>query len=145
MSLDGRIATTQGDSRWISSAESRRHAHAMRHRYDAIVVGVNTILADDPQLTTRLEDKPRARNPLRVVLDRHLRTPPDAAVLPAVIFCDQGADLGRRQALEAAGAEVLANGTEAGAVLDQLGARGTLSVLIEGDRGRLIQRWNLVP
>ncbi|HEX6488541.1 MAG TPA: bifunctional diaminohydroxyphosphoribosylaminopyrimidine deaminase/5-amino-6-(5-phosphoribosylamino)uracil reductase RibD [Candidatus Dormibacteraeota bacterium] len=132
MSLDGRTTTASGDSRWISGPEAREHAHTLRHAHDAILVGVNTVLADDPRLTTRLENKSHARNPARVVLDRSLRTPPAAAVLPATIFCEPEPDVGRRQALENAGAEVLAVGTAPEIVLDTLGSRGILSLLVEG-------------
>lgn len=132
MSLDGRMATDAGRSHWISGPRSRAHAHSLRHRHDAILVGVNTVLADDPRLTTRLEGRPDARSPVRVVLDRKLRTPPTAAVLPAILFCDPGADDARQQALEAAGAEVVRLGTDPATVLDRLGGQGILSVLVEG-------------
>lgn len=132
MSLDGRVATAAGESRWITGAEARRHVHQQRHRHDAILVGVNTVLADDPRLTTRLEEKPDARSPLRVILDRGLRTPPTAAALPALVFTSSDAPAEPRRALEAAGAEVLPLGTDPGAVLDELGRRGILSLLVEG-------------
>ncbi|MBX3395499.1 MAG: bifunctional diaminohydroxyphosphoribosylaminopyrimidine deaminase/5-amino-6-(5-phosphoribosylamino)uracil reductase RibD [Phycisphaerae bacterium] len=78
-SIDGRIATRTGDSKWITSLESRRRAHALRARVDAIVVGIGTILADDPELTARFV-KPR-RIATRVVIDRYARTPLNARVV----------------------------------------------------------------
>jgi diaminohydroxyphosphoribosylaminopyrimidine deaminase/5-amino-6-(5-phosphoribosylamino)uracil reductase len=77
-SLDGRIATAGGDSRWISTDRSRALVQQMRRRAEAILVGVGTVLADDPRLTCRI---PGARPPLRVVLDPELRTPADAKVV----------------------------------------------------------------
>ncbi len=132
MSLDGKIATSIGESRWISGEESRRHAHLLRHRHDAILVGVNTVLEDDPQLTSRLEDLRDPRQPLRVVADSMLRTPPDAKVLPALIVAAEEAPDDRREALEQAGAEVVRSGTAPEPLLDLLGSRGVLSLLVEG-------------
>ncbi len=78
MTLDGNIATITGDSRWISCEESRRHAHRMRASNDAIMVGVDTIIIDNPQLTVR---HVRGSNPLRVIVDTHLRTPESVGVI----------------------------------------------------------------
>lgn len=78
MTLDGKIACATGDSRWVSGAISRKLVHELRDEVDAIMVGVGTVLADNPELTTRLPDKNDSRDPVRVILDSHLRTPPDA-------------------------------------------------------------------
>ncbi len=81
MSLDGKIATVQGDSRWISGEEARQHGHRLRATVDAIGVGSGTVLADNPALTTRVDGVPAARHPLRIVLDARGRTPLHARVL----------------------------------------------------------------
>jgi diaminohydroxyphosphoribosylaminopyrimidine deaminase / 5-amino-6-(5-phosphoribosylamino)uracil reductase len=126
MGLDGHTTTGPGEDRWITREQARAHAHELRRLHDAILVGVNTVLTDDPLLTTRLPDRPDARSPLRVVLDRRLRTPAGARVLPALVFTDPGAG----GALERA--EVVRSGTDPETVLDELGRRGIISVLIEG-------------
>ena len=126
MGLDGRTVTAPGEERWITSGEARAHAHELRRRHDAILVGVNTVLADDPQLTTRIGGLPNARSPLRVVLDRRLRTPPAAKVLPALVFTSPGVTA------QIEGAEIVAAGTDPETVLDELGRRGILSLLVEG-------------
>ena len=77
--LDGRLATQNGNSKWITSESSRQNVHTLRHTHDAILVGVNTILHDNPFLTTRLPHG--GKNPKRIILDRHLRTPKTANVL----------------------------------------------------------------
>ena len=80
MTLDGKTATAAGESKWITGPQARRHAHHLRSQADAIMVGVNTVLADDPQLTAR-PGHPIARQPLRVIMDSGLRTPPTAKVV----------------------------------------------------------------
>jgi diaminohydroxyphosphoribosylaminopyrimidine deaminase/5-amino-6-(5-phosphoribosylamino)uracil reductase len=79
MTLDGQLATRSGDSRWVSSTESRQRVHQLRDQVDVIMVGVQTILADDPQLTTRLGQG--GRDPLRVVVDSQLRIPLESRIL----------------------------------------------------------------
>lgn len=134
MSLDGKIATVGGESRWISSLEARKAALALREEHDAILVGVGTVLADNPRLNRR---SGRASGPIvRVILDRRLRTPPAAwmfaCVGPVVIFTESD-DEDRRAALAAAGAEVIRLPVvEPQAVLAALFGRGVRSVLVEG-------------
>jgi diaminohydroxyphosphoribosylaminopyrimidine deaminase/5-amino-6-(5-phosphoribosylamino)uracil reductase len=79
ISLDGKTATITGDSKWITGEESRRDVHQYRHQHDAILVGVNTVIKDNPSLTTRM--KSGGKNPIRLILDTHLRTPKDAYVI----------------------------------------------------------------
>ncbi len=136
-SLDGRIATGSGDSHWISSSASRTVVQAMRNRSDAVLVGVGTVLADDPRLTCRSRG---GRNPLRVVLDGRLRTPAQARVVSGrgrlLLVARPGGSRLRRRRLEASGVEVIEIGAK-GAQLwprlaRELGDRGLHSVLVEG-------------
>lgn len=134
MSLDGRIATSTGQSQWISSPQARQWALALREEHDAILVGSGTLLADDPRLDRRLGLAPGPN--LRVVLDRRLRTPPEARLLtiegPAVIYT-QSTDPERIEALRARGAEVVhLPAVEPGAVLADLYGRSVQSLLVEG-------------
>src|SRR5699024_9524207 len=92
-SLDGKLATYTGEIQWITEEEARFDVHRERHVHDAILVGVQTVIADDPSLTTRLPSG--GKNPLRVVLDTNLRTPMDAKLVrdgegPTVIFVGTG-------------------------------------------------------
>ncbi|KGX93812.1 5-amino-6-(5-phosphoribosylamino)uracil reductase [Pontibacillus halophilus JSM 076056 = DSM 19796] len=79
MSMDGKIATATGESQWITSEEARLDVHRYRHKHDAILVGVNTVLSDNPSLTTRLPGG--GKHPIRVVLDTHLRTPLSSSLI----------------------------------------------------------------
>jgi diaminohydroxyphosphoribosylaminopyrimidine deaminase / 5-amino-6-(5-phosphoribosylamino)uracil reductase len=143
MTLDGRIATRSGHSRWVSGPESRQDVHIRRDRCDAILVGIGTLLADDPQLTTRLPDELSgyggAHHPLRVVLDRQARTPVNARMLApetpgdTLIFTSEQAPEERVDALRQAGAEVaLLDEVTPQKLLQHLGERGINDLLIEG-------------
>lgn len=131
MSLDGKIATRTGESRWITSEEARLHGHRLRHIHDAIVVGVNTVISDDPELTARLEGD-NVRQPLRVILDSQLRTRMSAkAVGPNTLIATTRA--GRMGAAEVLRLSAADDGRVAlEPLLDELGKRGILSVLVEG-------------
>lgn len=143
ISIDGRIATSTGHSGWITNTRSRLAVHRLRDRVDAILVGVGTVLADDPSLTTRLPGG-RGRDPLRVVLDTHLRMRPDAQLLRqesaarAMVFCGPRPDAGKRRALEKAGAVIRPTAVHKSGLLDleqilrQLGGDDVTSVLVEG-------------
>ena len=137
-SLDGKIATSAGDSRWITGVEARRCVHQLRRTSDAIMVGVNTVLRDDPQLTARDErEEPLHRQPLRVILDSQGRTPPDARLLrePGRTLV---ATTGPVAHVAGPGVEVLPippdrlTRVEPRALLDELGNRGIVSLLVEG-------------
>jgi diaminohydroxyphosphoribosylaminopyrimidine deaminase / 5-amino-6-(5-phosphoribosylamino)uracil reductase len=149
---DGRERERTGEARWITGEEARARAHRMRAEHDAVLVGVDTVISDDPRLTVRLPDEaaPRARAPLRVVLDSRLRTPTNAALLrstrkdaPVLIVAVEpsGRDRGvltRQRKLEAAGANVIfVAGDRDGHVslpslLRLLAAREIQSLLVEG-------------
>ncbi|MFQ5860815.1 MAG: bifunctional diaminohydroxyphosphoribosylaminopyrimidine deaminase/5-amino-6-(5-phosphoribosylamino)uracil reductase RibD [Dehalococcoidia bacterium] len=142
MSLDGKIATATGDSRWISSEAARRYTHRLRRRADAVLVGVNTMLRDDPRLTARdSQDRPLPHQPLRVVVDSGGRMPPTAGLLrqpSTTLVATARPDLGSVAALEAAGAQVvpLPEGergrVDLASLLRLLGQREVVSVVAEG-------------
>jgi len=156
VSLDGKIAATSGDSRWVSGPESRRWAHRQRTVVDAIMVGVRTVLIDNPELTARPEPGEGARNsdgeprqPLRIVADSRGRTPPSARAFhgPAgtlIATTDASTEAWRRE-MRDAGAEVLVlpaseGRVDLGALLRHLGGRDVLSLLVEGG-GELLGRF----
>ncbi len=141
MSLDGRVASPTGDSRWISSVESRELVHRWRQECDAVAVGIGTALADDPLLTARLDDS--ASQPARVVFDSGARLPLSSALVnsvdeaPLIVICAPEAASPRRDGLERAGAEVIVapgrtNGARLAAALDELGRREIQDLLVEG-------------
>lgn len=140
--LDGRIATRTGHSRWITAEPARRAVHRLRDRLDAILVGAGTVRTDDPHLTCRV---PRGRDPIRVVLSASLDLPIDAKLFgppgmpgwpTAIVVTTQRAPARRMRALEARGAEVMrvrgGGRVEVGALLEALAGRGITSILVEG-------------
>ncbi len=137
VTLDGRLAARGGDARWVSGELSRLEAHRMRNMSDAILVGANTVRLDDPALTTRLPSQ-NGHDPKRVILDGRLTVPPDARALPgALVVCTRDADAARERRLTKRGAEVLRlpgrrDRVELGALLDELGRRELLTLLVEG-------------
>ncbi len=141
-SVDGKIATRTKDARWITGPAARGWVHRLRHQVDAILVGVGTVLADDPQLTTRLP-RGRGRDPIRIILDSQLRLPLTAQVLhlesaaPTWIACTAAAPPEKIAALRDLGAECLVLPDRRGkvdleALLHLLGQRRVLSLLVEG-------------
>jgi diaminohydroxyphosphoribosylaminopyrimidine deaminase / 5-amino-6-(5-phosphoribosylamino)uracil reductase len=142
MTLDGRIADRYGESKWITGDGARAAAHRLRSESDAIVVGVGTVLRDDPALTVRLE-RPWPREPYRVVLDTRARTPVTARLIAAgtksraLVVTGEDADPARIAALTAAGATVVPVGSREGrvdarAALAALAEREVRAVLVEG-------------
>ncbi len=140
MSLDGKIATRSGDSRWITSEAARAHVHELRGRMDAIVVGIGTVLADDPLLTAR---PPGPRVATRVILDSQLRIPLESQLVRTIreakvlIVYLSGAHFAKRQALEHAGCECLelpglGQRPSVAALLEDLGKRRFTNILVEG-------------
>lgn len=139
MSLDGKIATARGESKWITGERARAYGRRLRSHHDAVLVGVGTVLADDPELTVRIGRRP---SPLRIVLDSRGRTPPTARLLsaderPPVVAVTRLAPAARRKRLERAGAEVWVlpsskGGVSLRALMKRLGDLGVQSVLVEG-------------
>lgn len=140
--LDGRTATSGGDSKWITGPAARRAGHQLRAEADALITGVGTVLADDPQLTVRDATRRQGvRGPLRVIVDSQLRTPSGARLLtepgPKVLIATTSQDEARAEALLRAGAEIVplaadASGrVELGALLQVLGARGIVRAVSE--------------
>ena len=143
MTLDGNIATITGDSRWISCEESRKYVHRMRSRMDAVMVGVDTVISDNPQLTVR---HVRGKNPLRVIVDTRLRTPKSVNILNAelssgTIIATTESDPRVHLRYTRRGASILVCDDYYGRVsmkdlLLKLGAMGVQTILFEGG-GRL--------
>ena len=143
MTLDGRVATRDGVSKWITSAEARNAGHILRNRCDAIAVGVGTVLADDPSLTCRVDG---GRDPIRIVFDSHYRTPPNARVVKLVeegsaetwlIGCQSEAGDRQAQELAARGVKIIGVAEKDGrlslpAAMDALGQQDIVSLLVEG-------------
>ena len=132
-SLDGRIGTSSGESQWITGPEARLQGHRLRGESDAVLVGVETVLADDPRLTVRLPEGETARDPLRVVLDSRLRTPSFARLAKTgtlIVTTREPQAIGEAEVVQVAG-DPQGRPTIA-AVLDLLAERGVKSLMIEG-------------
>ena len=146
MTLDGRMGTRMGDSKWISSEESRSIVHSLRGRMDAVIVGIGTVLADDPLLTARPAGP---RTATRVILDRAARLPADSSLVqsvdeaPILVVVGEEAPTDRTERLSGAGVEILRLPTETGSgvpidvLLRELGRRQMTNVLVEGG-GRVL-------
>ncbi len=143
-SLDGRIATARGESRWISSPGARAHVHRLRAETDAVLVGSGTALADDPALTARRGARVVQR-PVRVLVDSRLRVPPRAKLFASdgaarFVVCAAGAPAARRRAIAATGARLLPIRPRRGKVslhgaLEALASAGLGTILVEGGGG----------
>ncbi len=141
-SLDGRIATASGESRWITGEAARAEVQKMRASHDAVMIGAGTARADDPSLLARTEPPPE-KQPMRVVVTNRLDIPLEGKLYaglqqsPLIVFGRERAGPARAAILEAMGVQVedapsLGEGVDLGAVLSRLGALGVKSVLVEG-------------
>lgn len=142
MTLDGKIATSTGDSKWITEEISRKYVHELRHRVAGIMVGIGTVLADDPMLTTRLDDK-ASKDPTRIIIDSSGRIPLEAKVLnlksdaKTIIATTEKAEKAKIRALEKKGAEVIItpikdNGVDLSFLMKAIGEKKIDSILLEG-------------
>jgi len=137
--LDGKLATRNGDSKWISGEASRRFVHKLRDQVDGVLVGIGTILKDDPQLTARIKG---GRNPCRIVLDSRLKIPEEAKVIgtspsKAIIATTEFAPKDKIEKLEKRGVQILILDSQEGKInlkscLSKLGEIGMMSLLVEG-------------
>jgi diaminohydroxyphosphoribosylaminopyrimidine deaminase/5-amino-6-(5-phosphoribosylamino)uracil reductase len=165
-SLDGRIATRGGESQWITGPEARACGHALRARHDAVLTGIGTVLADDPELTCRLPGM-AARSPVRVVVDSRLKLPADCKLvagaqdIPTWVIVVAGVERDRGNALTDRGVEVIEvaadedDEVDLAAAAEAMAARGLTRVLVEGGgvltaalfRARLVDRvaWFRAP
>jgi diaminohydroxyphosphoribosylaminopyrimidine deaminase/5-amino-6-(5-phosphoribosylamino)uracil reductase len=146
MTLDGKIATATGESRWITGVQARRHVHRLRREADAILIGLGTVLRDAPSLTARLSDQPlrlASRQPLRIILDSRLRLPLTAQVvrtarhIPTLVATTASAPRRKRTALAAKNVEVVLlpareGGVSLRALLSYLARRSVNGMLVEG-------------
>jgi 3,4-dihydroxy 2-butanone 4-phosphate synthase/GTP cyclohydrolase II len=139
-SLDGCLTTARGQPTALSGAQAMTFTHRLRAAHEAILVGIGTILADNPRLTVRLAE---GRSPQPVVLDTHLRFPPNANLAAPWLFCGPQADPRRRAEMESRGARVFAvpvnaeNRLELGSVLRTLAEQGITSLMVEGGAGAI--------
>jgi riboflavin-specific deaminase-like protein len=133
--LDGRLATVTGDSQWIGGEQALQYAHELRRDNQGILVGIGTVLKDNPRLTCRL---PEGRNPIRVVLDTHLRIPLESALVtgtseaPTWVVCGPNAESAKVKRLVEAGVRVALGGTDPDNVVRWLTSEGIESLFVEG-------------
>ncbi len=144
--LDGRIATRTGDSKWVTGEESRKYGHRLRHAVDAIMIGINTVKKDNPSLTTRLTNRIenfKGLDPTRVILDTHLRISEKAKLLQldsdsdTIIVTGHSVSGDKKTGIENQGARIIESPLKDGLIdldrlMDRLGALGITSLLIEG-------------
>ncbi|QOR65331.1 bifunctional diaminohydroxyphosphoribosylaminopyrimidine deaminase/5-amino-6-(5-phosphoribosylamino)uracil reductase RibD [Cytobacillus suaedae] len=138
ISLDGKIATSTGESKWITGESARLDVHKLRHQHDAILVGVGTVIADNPSLTTRLPNG--GKNPIRVILDTYLRTPIDAQIVTdgeaeTIIIVSNQVEDKKKDLYQAKGVKILSLETKNIVIHDVLTLLSTLgitSVFVEG-------------
>ncbi|MFP4032599.1 MAG: bifunctional diaminohydroxyphosphoribosylaminopyrimidine deaminase/5-amino-6-(5-phosphoribosylamino)uracil reductase RibD [Desulfococcaceae bacterium] len=141
--LDGRIATRTRDSRWVTGPAARSHVHEMRHGLDGIMVGIGTVISDNPRLTTRRADGQKGLDPVRIILDTKLSIPEDAEVLrvsgesDTILVTGEAVSSAKRKVLRSRGVKVLEAPLRRGEVnlnllMNRLGYIGISSLLIEG-------------
>jgi len=140
ISLDGKLATVTGESQWITNESARFAGHKLRDQVDSILVGINTVLADNPSLTTRLPDG-SGKNPVRIILDSQARIPLESKILhdkaaPIIIAVSQLASVNRVEALKKIGADIIIAGegetVDIKLLCQSLAARNICSILVEG-------------
>ena len=141
--LDGMLCTQTGDSKWITNARSREYVHQIRHSVDAIMVGIGTIQNDDPSLTTRLDNMESPKDPIRIILDTHLKISPMARILnlqsaaKTVIITGSEPSPQQKASLNKQGVEIFVSPRkndriDLSTLMRTLGSMGIMSVLIEG-------------
>ncbi|WP_141433825.1 bifunctional diaminohydroxyphosphoribosylaminopyrimidine deaminase/5-amino-6-(5-phosphoribosylamino)uracil reductase RibD [Bacillus sp. 03113] len=140
MTLDGKIAAYNGHSKWITGEAARETVHQLRNEVDSILVGIGTVLADDPMLTTRLPEG--GKNPIRIVLDSHLRIPLDAKITDCSqaktwIVTQKDSDPKKVEALKEKGVEIIiapsnSSGLDLHSIMDVLYEKGVTDLLVEG-------------
>lgn len=137
MSLDGKTATKTGQSKWISSEQSRRYVHELRHKVDAVMVGINTVLNDNPRLTTRIKN---GKNPIKIILDSKLRIPLDARIFEqgdVLVATTPSYDRKKKVALEKKGVGVIVvrkntKRVDLTELMKELALRDIIHIMIEG-------------
>lgn len=142
MTLDGKIAAYTGDSRWVTNSKSRQYVHNLRHEYSSIMVGIGTVLADDPLLTTRLKDM-EGKNPIRIIVDSRGSIPLDAKVLrcdenaQTIVATTEAIDRAKLNDITKTGADVIItpcknNRVDLSYLMKALGERNIDSLILEG-------------